>query len=93
MTIQKIRHKELNETFFKTVFYDDDAQNSGQARGKSLTKSKTESLNKMHSHLIQAYIQGLLSHHSWRKLWRHNKYDVIKVGQHLDLHHVQPYQQ
>ena len=44
MTIQKIRHKELNETFFKTVFYDDDAQNSGQARGKSLTKSKTESL-------------------------------------------------
>ena len=64
MTIQKIRHKELNETFFKTVFYDDNAQNSGQARGKSLTKSKTESLNKMHSHLIQAYIRGLLSHHS-----------------------------
>ena len=51
-------------TFLKTVFYDDDAQNSGQARGKSLTKSKTESLNKMHSHLIQAYIRGLLSHHS-----------------------------
>ena len=51
--------------FLKTVFSDDNAQNSGQAGGQISRKIETESLNKMHSHLVQAYIfQGMLSHQS-----------------------------
>ena len=51
--------------FLKTVFSDDDAQNSGQAGGQISRKIETESLHKMHSHLVQAYLfQGMLSHQS-----------------------------
>jgi hypothetical protein len=66
MTIQKIQYKELNETHFSKQFFMMTMHKiQARQKGKSLAKIKTESLNKMHSHLIQAYIfQGLLSHQS-----------------------------